>query len=140
MLNLEQQVVSLELSKELKKLGVKQESLFYWFEYKNKELRLFYQLGPTESQIRDLPGKCIGCYSAFTTSELGEMLPAYIDYKKGPEDCFQLRISKWKKGYSVEYERQDYRILDNNQKGETLADTLAKMLIYLIKNKLMETK
>lgn len=61
---LKSQVVSLDLSKRLKKLGVKQESIFYWDEGDGIEDRLEYS-----------PNKCIPeLYSAFLVGELISIL------------------------------------------------------------------
>jgi hypothetical protein len=62
MIPLEKQVVSLDLAKRLKELGVKQESVWYWFRD-----RLI--LGRGEG------GNMQTFTSAFTVAELGEMLP-----------------------------------------------------------------
>lgn len=64
-MELEKQVCSLELAKRLKKLGAKQESVFYWVDYKSAWcLR--------EKAIQ--PQDC----SAFTVAELGDMLPKLL--------------------------------------------------------------
>lgn len=137
-MKLEKQVVSLELAKKLKKLGVTQQSLFYWF---NGEI--FFE----KDNLWISPFKKAG-YSAFTASELGEMLPQEIErpnpnyegkygadpYKNelnflsynGGHPCYTY-------GYDLEW-GPDY--LDE----DTEADARAKMLIYLIENKLMEVE
>lgn len=76
-MNLSQQVCSLELSKRLKELGVKQESYFYWI----------YTDGVLPDGTRDkiVVGNTLGdshwelggekdTYSAFTVAELGESM------------------------------------------------------------------
>jgi hypothetical protein len=72
-MELQKQVVSLELSKKLKSLGVKQESLFYWVDRGNLDRR-----GKGEMQVQ-----CADCadeygnekhFSAFTVAELVNML------------------------------------------------------------------
>lgn len=76
-MKLEQQVCSLELSKKLKELGVKQESLFYWSNCCEKEFTLECSLwhdietwewgnGHTLENVETK-------YSAFTVAELGEI-------------------------------------------------------------------
>jgi len=82
--NLENQVCSLELSKRLKELGIKQESLFYWiedYELYSDEPQLLY--APTE-QFSNGNGELDwprnnpeNCHSAFTVAELGELLPSH---------------------------------------------------------------
>ncbi len=74
-MKLEQQVVSLELAKKLKELGVKQESLFWWTtnNLNFTDEKCTWWIEPTvESYTRRI--------SAFTVAELGEMLPTR--YKK----------------------------------------------------------
>ena len=125
-MNLENQVCSLELSKRLKELGVKQESLFY------------YQNQPFNDGTNDI-GICIKeiisanngnsimntysmdefdepIYSAFTVAELGEML-------------------QWEKLYIFNVPEKLLKYVDGRN---TEADARAKMLIYLLENKLME--
>lgn len=64
-MNLENQVVSLELAKKLKELGVKQKSLFWWW-YSGK----WWRVTLSENNRPDPQ------YSAFTVAELGELLPS----------------------------------------------------------------
>jgi len=124
-MKLEKQVISLELAKKLKKLGFKQESLFWWFEYKDKQGNI-YNISDRHKSLERPKGAIltddnkIVC-SAFTVAELGELLP----------NNFTHRIHKWKnKGFS-------FYIDDKIIETETEADIRAKMLIYLIENKLL---
>jgi hypothetical protein len=71
-MKLEQQVTSLELSKQLKELGVKQESVFWWnvlFNSGETELENFQRYKTSDGS------PCDDSISAFTVAELGEMLP-----------------------------------------------------------------
>lgn len=122
-MKLEHQVCSLDLSKRLKESGVKQWSYFHWFG------------GSTEgtswisNRASDSPYIC----SAFSTSELGEMLPNQVgDY--------WLRIGKPGTGlqWSIWYELQSYIEVIFTEPTE--ADARAKMLIYLLENNLIEKK
>jgi hypothetical protein len=73
-MKLEQQVVSLELAKKLKELGVKQESLFYWNRHKSE---ISWGLSQTNcSKISHWE-----TISAFTVAELGELLPRIEQYR-----------------------------------------------------------
>ena len=118
-MELSKQVVSLELAKRLKELGVKQDSLFYW----QGTEKLHYVIN-FEKQF-----EWAGCenYLAFTTAELGEMLPAKIATHK------------------IDSENQYYCCFDNSASPitgisimeKTEADARAKMLIYLLENKLI---
>lgn len=116
-MDIEKQVTSLELSKRLKELGVEQESLFWWVNYD-------YPLG-VRDDLWNVQGNHVGYkeyYSAFTVAELGEMLPEGIRSSKYQR--------KWicKKGHT----RNTYY-----EYADTEADARAKMLIYLLENKLI---
>lgn len=149
-MKLEQQVTSLEISKHLKELGVKQESLFYYYkdEYDIDEFN--WELGVLNDTISEprLHGINYGLdvvhskspfvideyISAFTVAELGEMLPsaiknnsAFLYIWKDDADEWRVDYSQWgmnKIGYMIEKE--------NNQ-----ANAYGKMLIYLLENKLI---
>jgi len=124
-MKLEQQVVSLELAKELKELGYPQESLFYW-----------YLTNPSSTKEWILtrgrfPSSEYFC-SAFIVSELGEMLPAhdgeaYYITQKG------LFGNSW---FCTRCRLTDMKDL-HQEEAKTEADARAKMLIYLLKNKLI---
>ena len=118
-MKLEDQVTNLELSKKLKKLGVKQESVFWWEHITEMATASGVQKANywriTDGAFRR------GFVPAFTPAELGEKLPdlAY-SYKKSKDD-FVCEYIKYK---LVEY-------------AKTEANVRAKMLIYLIENKLL---
>lgn len=63
-MKLEEQVTSLELSKRLKELGVKQESFFNWNNGKLESDHVMKNYNGYEN-----------CIAAFTVAELGELLP-----------------------------------------------------------------
>ena len=112
-MKLQDQVPSFELSKRLKELGVKQESLFYYQKESGPNgwglvfHTSIYFLPPSE------PQEVYGLVSAFTVAELGEMLPdLYSTHKKN---------GGW--------------IMHNNLINDRKeADARAKMLIYLLEN------
>ena len=126
-MNIEQQVASLELSKKLKKLGVKQDSLYYWVDN-------FYA-GIETSIVEAKNRKEGGGVSAFTVAELGEMLPITV------------HTTKFEQGY---HWQSHYEVLKGDLSGkmeyvhfeaaDTEADARAKMLIYLIEKKLIKLK
>lgn len=140
-MNLESQVVNLELSKKLHSLNVKQVSLFY---YANEEIILHDQIKwLSESKEYFVDGGCGCCsegekinklYSAFTASELLEILSLkYVE-------CIEIESS-----YVLSEDKPIYRIKNNsicfdikNFHEENLCNALAKMLIHLIENKLIE--
>ena len=140
-MKLEKQVASLELSRRLKELGVKQKSLCYY----NQDLwgdKPCYGAGIEGLKMADWMTH--EYFSAFTVAELGEMLPYQIG--KDRFNCHTMRIQNDKGMYLITYEKRIY------QKGEsekdyteflasiterTEADARAKMLIYLLKNNLI---
>lgn len=131
-MKLEQQVVSLELAKQLKELGVKQDSLFYW----SKQVdQIHWGLEHAKYFAVDKRQDV----SAFTVAELGEMLPLHIMLGK-----LKLTMAKSHNYngdfYSVGYfPLKDRDSLDINLQHDSAifferneADARAKMLIWLI--------
>jgi hypothetical protein len=137
-MKLEQQVVSLGLAKRLKELGVKQESLFWW----NRQTKeLVY--ADKKSILTNIWSQTTW-YSAFTVAELGEMLPVEIYFKISPKDSFRVRaewcIYKFGNCWSLVLEECSDREgkLYEDIRADTEADVRAKMLIYLLENKLID--
>ncbi len=141
-MKLENQLVCKELSKKLKELGVKQESLHYWYMHKLYGKDKDYSDSLCLAGMFDFstyPEKWWNRYSAFTVAELGEMLPVQFD-DFGWAD---LKISKCKATWDIAYVH--YHFNDNNHlveisyqveiREKALADAMAKMLIWLIENK-----
>ena len=119
-MTLEQQVTSLELSKKLKELGVKQDSLFWWLEVSPGQWNTHcLSYGKREENIG---------ISAFTVSELGEILPEYFcSAQAGTQE-------KWV------CEKYSHGTIDAEVPrlyADTEANARAKMLIYLIEHKLI---
>lgn len=154
-MNLKNQCVNLELSKRLKELGIKQESYFYWNichdcakEYPSVEWEL-------EAYIRH--GENV---SAFTATELGDMLPNIVSIKNGtPFDDYRIEITKFisvdekrnqTNNYIINYKCTTTEVdgenawlarhLTNNIYDPNLANAMAKMLIFLIENNLVTVK
>ena len=140
-MKLENQVTNLELSQKLKELGVKQESHWMWVKYEFwKEPKLWASDLATELKITCLSGKREYAYSAFTVAELGEMLPAELENNG---IAVGLTIEKTHIGsessplygnWGVVY---FYQPTNSNKLHSTveknLADAMAKMKIYLLK-------
>ncbi len=131
-MKLSKQVVSLELAKKLKELGVKQESMFWWQEYKST--------AEEESPARVIFGHndyFNGKWtSAFTVAELGEMLPFLVklDYMDvGWEGYKALKNGNWE----TWLHDSNGVLVGSKFYAESEADARAKLLIYLLENNLI---
>jgi len=123
-MKLEDQVCSLDLAKKLKELGVKQESYFTWYQGIGG---VWYLGDPAESmnnavEIGHTTAPQFNFVAAFTVAELGEMLPL---------NHYTMR-NQWEQWTPC----NDERALPS-ESAPTEADTRAKMLIYLLENKLI---
>ena len=119
-MKLESQVVSLELAKKLKELGVNQNSLAFWVSGENQSpiVLINFQIGQ-----RNISGdKLSRIASAFTSAELGMIMPE-INFQTYRE----------KSGWVI----TDHQINLPVEKAKTEANARAKILIYLIENKLI---
>lgn len=143
-MKLEQQVVSLELAKKLKELGVKQfGTLFAWAEVAQKEKDYLgrplwkYQIVKNNFQAD------IEFIAAFTVAELGELLPWCVNKKSEMPFCLEIRKmiadvdnDEW----TVRYIRGKNAEEQIPVTDDTEANARAKMLIYLLENKLLESE
>ncbi len=147
-MKIKDQVTSLVLSKKLKRLGVKQESLWYWRKLMYEE----WELADVKPTLYEEKFIC----SAFTVAELGKLLPHFIKsvipreqlYKKMGErfkeeyrdiaDEYRLTFwgdpDGWKK-CSLDDIDTEFPVKCFNSRKE--AKARAKMLIYLKENKLI---
>ena len=128
MMNIEDQVVSLELAKRLKELGIKQNSLFSW--------QIGINLTPTLNLSFIGEINCIDI-SAFTVAELGEILPKEIivntiHYYYTQIPCKDLQT------WSIFYRNDFSGMPDCDQYYISESDARAKMLIHLIENGYMK--
>lgn len=134
MLSLEQQMCSLEYAKKLKELGVKQQSLFYWYskDIDKDSYGICYTKGVGLKDARV-------DYSAFTVAELGELLPMEIQIKNTKYWYATGKTYKDDK-YYLEHEVSygDSFTCFRLERGNTEANARSKMLIYLIENNIME--
>jgi|ERR1043166_5239064 hypothetical protein len=134
MMPLEHQVTSQELSQKLKSLGQPQESLFTWYRFKS----FVPKMGDTWSLVLENEEAWQGTYeekcAAFTVGELGEMLPPKIN-----ELQFNIERDFFDKSWVAQYVDENYLLLGKewSYMAETEANARAKMLIYLLKNKLI---
>lgn len=123
-MELQKQVTSLEISKHLKELGVKQESLFYHEkEVPNYEWHIV--MGSTDWEPTQMDNENI-C-SAFTVAELGEMLPV----NSTVELC---RPNSFGKCVAITFKDT---VETHREYGDTEADARGSILIYLLENKLI---
>ena len=166
-MKIENQVSSLKLSKRLKELGVKQESVWAWkvvVEYwgAKPKTKLVNEGGTDNEKI--VNGKELHYsekyYSAFTVVELGEKLPDYIkdignlDIGKNHTDHMSMNkklvkhrtwhISYWTWETSFTRKHKDMYLKQiANPKiplihAKTEANARAKMLVYLLENGLIK--
>lgn len=142
-MELEKQVTSLGLSKKLKELGVKQESMFFHFATEIEEDGLAWwnvlgkepRKGKKVRQYLDSVGRCSSC-SAFTVAELGEMLPPEVTIENEPSWLVTGKGISFVWG--VGYRKINEFGMTHRQDANTEADARAKMLIYLLENKLIQ--
>lgn len=122
-MSIKEHVTSLELSKRLKELGIKQVSLFRYAYHATTEL-LTLKLSDQSYHENDI--------SAFLASELGDFLPHNL-----PE-CYLNMNKNHKNSWLIAY------VISENLPpkiaiiGETLVDAMGKMLIHIVENELME--
>jgi hypothetical protein len=145
-LKLEDQVCSLDLAKRLKELGVKQESLVYWWDgYQGYGYDAEKKWGPRPIERTEVsfqaPDRSLFWdknSSAFTVAELGEMLPAYLenngdrywpDVWKNDGKEWAANLRNWDAGKSL---FEGYLYADNE------ANIRAKLLVRLIKRELVK--
>ena len=115
-MTLQNQVCSLELSKELKALGVPQQSYFYWTSLSFTGRGFEWSLG---EKIGAFAGDVGEEVSAFTVAELGEMLPEkYRTHKSGKDWYYGIHQKKF-----------------NSPAFSSEADARATALVYVLSNK-----
>ena len=120
------QCCTLPQAKQLKELGVKQESIWYWCR-PNPDYVL--ELNDNVSQKEE-------SYSAFTSAELGEMLPDGQTVDENYAQCETFRSIDG--GYVCKFERTVYPFDDMLKfSAATEAEAKAAMIIHLLENKLM---
>lgn len=146
-MTLPSQLSSLELSKKLRELKVKQESLFFWIAPEDSEkwpAKLVYKTGlgvyyENGAGVNEKTFKLAPVFvSAFTSAELGEMLPAkingfHIRYEKTATEYgfFRWSVTYWEIG------REDEQRFEGRYSDIGEADARAKMLIYLLEHNLL---
>lgn len=124
-MKLKDQVVSLELAKKLKELGVKQESLFAWYYIDAPTAYTGPELG---YRGIDFPSEASDIIAALTVAELGDLLKHsdyYLPYSSEDWTVWECRVGNTEDG--------DKQYLQ----APTEADCRAKMLIYLLEHQLI---
>lgn len=143
-MNLIDQVVSLELSKRLKELGVWQHSLFYWVRPINEWQLTIVNTDKDKiyfnNSIMDIFP--LEHCAAFTVAELGKFLPKSITVSVKYPDVWgssqiEAGLSYDENGFPL-YSYQEDSDYAPNYLGEHEADYRAEMLIWLLQEKLME--
>jgi len=123
-MKLEQQVVSLDLSKQLKEAGYPQEGLWFWAKTSEDGEKWVWELGRwANGYIGD---KII----APTVAELGEALPSWFEDKSIImfNDCDQ---------WFVQFRKDAFGKMIRDCNDEILANAMAEMWLYLKKEKLI---
>ena len=121
-MKLEQQVCKLKYSKKLEELGVEQDSYFWWNTACTDRKPVLDEHNYSERETYPFEVS----YSAFTVAELGEMLPDKTVYQL----LHRTDIDKWHLNVSA--------LTMPDILEPTLADAMAKWLVYLIENKLIK--
>jgi hypothetical protein len=123
-MKIEQQVCSLELAKRLKDLGVVEPSLFF-FEWRGAK--------PHEIEFQEKPYHNPDNVNTYTVAELGEMLKTLLDdefisynFDNDEEFVWIAQVKKW----------SDVTFVGHTEHADTEANARAKMLVYLLENKL----
>lgn len=136
-MKLEQQVVSLDLAKRLKELGVKQESLFYWAKDEHYKLDWRIEFGRPAGTYQNSEWLNGEMCAAFTVAELGEMLPKNeniltMHFTNGHTQIAIQGDIQLEEGLATRWGAASKCI-----EADTEADARAKMLIYLLENKII---
>ena len=154
-MKLENQVCSREPAEELEKLGVKQNSLWYWFEVYEMKEEIGWSLTISDEDrekykihkkfkiaIRAEDVMCLSnqgvkkIASAFTDAELDEMLPPSVEICEKP---YTLLSGKMKGGtyFTGLYHKN---LTYHETQGTNGANSKTEMVIFLIKNNLIKIK
>lgn len=128
-LPLEQMVTSKGLSERLRKLGVPQESLFYWHMPVYQDWKVV--MGKNEMWEEKYT------VSAYLESEIGVLLPYKLDFGDGLPKF--LVMTKEEDGYQVGYQNNEkHGFVDGYTSSGTAAESKGLMLEYLLVNGLIK--
>ncbi|GAH25155.1 unnamed protein product [marine sediment metagenome] len=136
----EDQVCSLELAKQLKELGVKQDSVFFWCTIRDAEIEYIDIMRERDIHMKE-NNYCVEIVrSAFTDAELEREIFQWIENQEVPYD-FTIHFSPTGGVWGTETFSEMYEVqLINSlmERAGTGANAKAKMLIHLLKNDLIE--
>ena len=145
-MRIEQQVASVSQCKKLKELGVKQSGLFSWL-YNNYSGE--YEISKQNVEALQLLAKSNtdswkeridkGIFSAWTASELAEILPYRLRDELKSENP-HLRIYRGGNQWSVKYHNTFSRPYVQTGDVESLVEGLANTLIHIIEHKLISVE
>lgn len=129
-MKLEDQVCSLPLAKKLKELGVKQESLWYWCLC---ETDILMAADEMYCDSCSLTREVEHAHSAFTTSELGEIIqdPKHKDLNQYCLNAFRTKFKDKKRKWVIG-DRFPLAVSKWLNHADTEANARAKMLVHLI--------
>lgn len=135
-------VISADLAEALYQNGIRNDAIFYWFQDKAPQGQTLFETGISQ---KTMPWKLhIGRptkesrnvykeYAAFTSQELGDILPAFLK-KEGI--VYFLRFYRLQKEWQYVYEDHNSKKLAETL-GKTEAEARGAMLNYLFWNKLI---
>lgn len=139
-MELSKQITSLELSRKLRALGLKQESLFMWSSDSKLYIRWDLYMVDVEAQVlvkKSYFNDAIDFYSAFTVAEMGEIL-------RDDKHAMTQWVDEENEMWCVHCEIDDGKMTDtrgaliHEEKAFTEADARAAMLQYLIEHALID--
>ncbi len=137
-MNIEEQTCSLELSRRLKELGVKQNSLYIWVLNKEDHPKSGWSVFANSPYVKNHL-RWEDQSPAFTVAELGQILPWFIENNS---KTYWYGTGKTRKEDKYYHEHEIHYSDDCKviclERGITEADARAYMIIHLLENKLME--
>jgi hypothetical protein len=150
-MKIEQQVISIEIAKKLKSLGVRQDSVYYWLYIPEKEI---FDSNINRRRVRKESYKLLPwiknkavhneVWAAFNVAELGEMLPA------GAPIPHNTRFGKWFKSselvikklpqncdWHAQFVNPNTGVKSVGFTADTEADARGELLLFLLRNNLV---
>lgn len=134
-MKIENQVNNLAIGKELKKLGIKQDSLYSYFQYDewNIVIRETDRIFSPSSRFKKEDLIC----AAHTVAELGPELPSSVEFGNQKHYLFITRTEKGEwfnpSDYYVGYQNIHGNYYLHSERDDNEANARAKMKIWLLK-------